>query len=60
MEASGGDVQSRVENLEKSMAVAEATQAAAQAGMAAAVVAGAAGFVGGMLVALLFALVARP
>ncbi len=61
-----GDVQQRVEQLEKGMAVSEATQAgaqatqaAAQAGMTAAVVSGAAGFVSGMLLALLIALVAR-
>ncbi len=61
-----GDVQQRVQDLEKGMAVAQATQAgaqgtqaAAQAGMAAAVTAGAAGFVAGMIIALLIALVAR-
>ena len=61
-----GDVQERVQNLEKGLAVAEATQAgaqatqaAAQAAMAASVTAGAAGFVAGMLLALLIALVAR-
>jgi hypothetical protein len=54
------DVQQRVEQLEKAMAVAEtaqagaqATQAAAMAGMGAAVVAGAAGLVVGMLLGAL-------
>jgi hypothetical protein len=64
MEASGkgGDMQSRVENLDKAMAVAEATQAGAQAtqaaataGMGAAVVAGAAGLIAGMLLGVLLA-----
>ena len=66
MSSMENDVQQRVEQLEKGMAVAEATQAgaqatqaAAQAGMAAAVVSGAAGFVAGMIIALLIALVAR-
>jgi hypothetical protein len=66
MSSMDNDVQQRVEQLEKGMAVAEATQAgaqatqaAAQAGMAASVTAGAAGLVAGMLLALLIALVAR-
>ncbi len=58
----GDDLQQRVQNLEKGMEVAaatqagaHATQAAAQAGMAAAVVAGAAGLVAGLLLGVLLA-----
>lgn len=60
------DVQERVEQLEKGMAVAEATQAgaqatqaAAQAGMAAAVMAGAAGFVAGLMISALMGIAAK-
>ena len=62
----GEGLEERVNNLEKGMEVAaatqagaQATQAAAQAGLAGSVIAGSAGLIAGMLLGLLIALVAR-